>query len=258
MSERLDLGDIQVDFLDHGTGPTVFLLHGFNQLQADDRFVAHLASSARVIAPTHPGFGHSLLPDWVDSVDDLTYIYRRLLRALDVREAVVVGLSFGGWIAAEMATKSTALVLVDSLGVKFGDREARDIADIFAMSDDELARALYRDPTNAMDPANLPDDDLEAFVHSREASALYMWQPYAHNPKLRRRLALIDIPTLVLWGEHDGIVSPDYGRALCESIPDAKFEAIPSVAHLPHFDQPVMLADRIMAFVNGLCAKAVM
>jgi pimeloyl-ACP methyl ester carboxylesterase len=253
MSERLDLGDVQIDFIDRGTGPTVFLLHGFYGLRSDDPFVADLALRARVIAPTHPGFGHSVLPDWVDSVDDLTYIYRRLLRSLDIGDAVIVGLSLGGWIAAEMATKSTAglsgLVLVDSLGVKFGDREARDIADIFAMPDDRLARALYHDPANALDPVTLSDPDLEAFVRSREASALYMWQPYAHNPKLRRRLALIDVPTLILWGEQDAIVTPDYGRALCDAIPDATFETIPNAAHLPHVDCPRVLADRIMDFV---------
>ena len=61
-----------------------------------------------MIVPTHPGFGRAVLPDWIDSIDDLAYIYLDLLDALDLRDVTVIGCSLGGWIAAEIAVKSTA------------------------------------------------------------------------------------------------------------------------------------------------------
>ncbi len=59
----------------------------------------------RVIAPSHPGFGRSSLPDWLDSVDDIAHVYLELMDRLGLTRADVVGFSIGGWIAADLATK---------------------------------------------------------------------------------------------------------------------------------------------------------
>src|SRR4029453_11329177 len=89
----------------------------------------HLARGARVIAPSHPGFGRSELPKWMNSVDDLAYFYLDFLQALELRDVTLVGASLGGWIAAAIAVKSTArlshLVLANPIGIKVGDRETR-------------------------------------------------------------------------------------------------------------------------------------
>ena len=61
----------------------------------------------RVIAPHHPGFGGSALPDWFGTVDDLAYLYLDLAAALDLHDAVLAGACFGGWVAAEMAVRNT-------------------------------------------------------------------------------------------------------------------------------------------------------
>jgi pimeloyl-ACP methyl ester carboxylesterase len=71
-----------------------------------------------------------------------------------------------------------------------------------------------------------------------------------HNPKLRGRLHRIRIPTLVLWGESDGIVSLDYGRTFAEEIPDARFKTIPRAGHFPHVEQPESFAAEILRFVG--------
>ena len=185
----------------------------------------------------------------------MAYIYLDLLAALDLRDVTVIGFSMGGWLAAEIAIKSTAriarLILVDAVGIKIGDRLTRDIADIFATDPAELLRLVYHDPGKAPDLAALSDEALEVVARNREASALYLWEPYAHNPKLTRRLHRIDVPVLVLWGESDGIVTPAYGRAFAARIPGARFELIAAAGHAPQTEQPDAFVAHVARFLGG-------
>src|SRR4029077_12170634 len=129
--------------------PLLFL-HAENGIEPALAAIEELAQGARVIAPTHPGFGRSDLPKGMRSVDDLSYFYLDLLDQLDLCDLTVVGVSFGAWLAAEIAVKSTArmsrLVMANAVGVKVGDRETRDIADIFALTDKEYLDIAYCDP----------------------------------------------------------------------------------------------------------------
>src|SRR5262249_35819280 len=154
---------VRLEIVERGQGRPVLWLHGEEGLDPRAAFLDRLAARARVLAPSHPGFGHSPEADFVDTVDDLAYLYLDLLAERDLREVVVVGASLAGWIAAEMAVKSTSrlagLVLVGALGIKVGDRETRDIPDIFALPPDEVARLQYRDPARmALDYTKLSDD----------------------------------------------------------------------------------------------------
>ena len=107
------------------------MLHPGDGFDAQAPYVAALASRYRVIAPSCPGFGRSELPKYMRSVDDLSYFYLDLIDALKLHQMIVVGISFGGWLAAEIAVKNTAriaaLCLVDTLGAKFSDPMTRDI-----------------------------------------------------------------------------------------------------------------------------------
>jgi len=208
-----------------------------------------------VILPTHPGFGHASDVADIDTVDDLAYLYLDLLDEYDLREAVVIGCSLGGWIAAEMAVKSTArlsrLILVAPLGIKVGDRETRDIPDIFALPPEEVVRLQYHDPTQAaVDYTSLSDDELLVIARNREATALYAWEPYFHNPKLRQRLHRIAIPTLLVWGASDRFVTPGYyGAAYRDAIPGAQLAIIDQAGHWPHVEQPEVFVERVGAFL---------
>src|SRR6266403_5238671 len=222
--ERIEIAGISVEALVAGSGPPLLFLHGGDYVAQNRPFLDRLAQRFRVIAPRHPGFGTRPRPAWFRSVGDIAYLYLDLLDRLDLREATLVGSSFGGWLALEIAVRSTAriahLVLIDSLGLKFGGREERDIADIYALPADELLRRSFFDPTRmAPDYARLSDDELTSIARDRQATALYGWRPYMHNPGLRQWLHRIRVPALVVWGENDGIVTPDYGRQLCRSLP---------------------------------------
>jgi pimeloyl-ACP methyl ester carboxylesterase len=208
-----------------------------------------------VIAPSHPGFGRSELPSAMTTVDDLAYFYLDLMEALDLKDTVLAGISFGGWIAAEIAIKSTArvshLVLADAVGIKLGDREHRDIVDIFATKQSEIDALAYHDPkVAAVDHAAIADDDAQIMFRNREATALYAWSPYMYDPKLAGRLHRIGVPTLVLWGASDRITSPDYGRAYGKLIAGARFELIEAAGHYPHLERPEAFAGKIADFVS--------
>jgi pimeloyl-ACP methyl ester carboxylesterase len=96
----------------------------------------------------------------------------------------------------------------------------------------------------------MPDAQILAAARNREATARYAWSPYMHDPKLRRRLHRIRIPTLVLWGTSDRILSESYGRAYCAAISGARFELIERAGHFPHLEQPEIFADRVFSFVE--------
>jgi pimeloyl-ACP methyl ester carboxylesterase len=246
----------RIDLIERGTGRALLFLHAENGIEPAAAAIETLALTARVIAPTHPGFGRSELPAGMRSVDDLSYFYLDILDQLDLHDAIVVGVSLGAWIAAEIAVKSTArisrLVMANAVGVKVGDRETRDIADIFALTDQEYLDLVYADPqAGRRDYKALPDAEVLAAARAREATARFAWNPYFHSPRLKSRLHRIRIPTLFLWGSHDRMLSEAYGRAYCAMIPGARFELIDRAGHFPHQEQPKIFAERVLAFVGN-------
>ena len=89
-------------------------------------------------------------------------------------------------------------------------------------------------------------------ARGREALAVFGWKPYMHNPRLKRWLHRIDVPTHILWGEQDRIISQAYCEAWKAGIPGATFETIPDAGHFPHWEQPEFFADRVRAFTERL------
>jgi pimeloyl-ACP methyl ester carboxylesterase len=249
-----DVDGIALEIHESGTGRPIVVLHGAETLEAEPPLHALLARHGRVIAPMHPGFGKSPLPDWLDSIDDLSFLYLDLLDRLGLSDVVLVGSSMGAWIAAEMAVKSSHnlshLVLISAIGIKIGDRETRDFPDIFALPPDEVSRLIWHDRALAPDFSTLPDETAEQLLRHQEAAALFLWEPYMHNPKLRRRLLRIRIPTLVLRGAFDGLVSEAYARAYCAAIPGARYATLPDAGHVPEYEQPAALAEHILRFAG--------
>ena len=246
----------QLEISEHGHGRPILFLHGEGGSQHQARCVSLLAGAGKVIVPTHPGFGNAPNITDIDTVDDLAYLYLDLLEEWDLQDVVVIGSSLGGWIAAEMGVKSTAriaqLVLAAPVGIKVGDRETRDIPDIFVLSEEEVVQLQFHNPSlAAVDYGALSDDELTAIARNKEATALYVWEPYFHNPKLRQRLHRITVPTLLLWGANDRFVTSGYyGAAYQEAIPGAQLEIIDQAGHCPHIEQPDAFVDRVRSFIS--------
>jgi pimeloyl-ACP methyl ester carboxylesterase len=252
----IKINGIRIDAVERGTGSPLLFLHPHIGLHPAAPVLDRLAARARLIAPTHPGFGNSDQPRSFDRVDDLAYFYLDLLDELDLKDVTLVGVSLGGWIAAEMAVKSTArmarVVLADPVGIKVGSRETRDIADIFAITEKDFNERAYVDPAlGTRDYKTMDEADVRIVARNREATARYVWSPYMHDPKLKDRLHRIRIPTLLLWGDSDRILSEPYGRAYAAAIPGARFEMMAKAGHFPHLDQPDDFARRVHAFTEG-------
>jgi pimeloyl-ACP methyl ester carboxylesterase len=256
VAPTLVVNGTRIDMIERGSGRPLLFLHPENGIEPALAAIDALAKDARVIAPTHPGFGRSELSKGMRSVDDLSYFYLDLLDQLDLRDVTVVGVSLGAWIAAEVAVKSTTrlskLVMANAVGVKVGDRETRDIVDVFALTEKEFIDIAYCDPAvGTRDYKALPDAEVLAAARAREATARFAWNPYFHNPRLKSRLHRIRIPTMFLWGTHDRMLSESYGRAYCAMIPGARLEMIERAGHFPHQEQPRLFAEKVLAFAKA-------
>ena len=247
---------IDLHVLRGGAGRPIVLLHGLAPIDPEAPFLEVLSRHADVISPTHPGFGHAPRPDDFDTVYDLVHLYLDFLDHLALDTVALAGLSFGGWLAAEIAVacphRLSRLALVDAVGIKVSAPDTPDILDVFNSSPAEVRRRSWHDPVkNAPDFDAMEDKALVAHARNRDALCLYAWQPYMYNPQLTRWLKRISVPTLVLWGASDGVVAPSYGRAYAALIPGARFELIEAAGHHPEVEDPIATAERLMAFLGA-------
>jgi pimeloyl-ACP methyl ester carboxylesterase len=255
VADRMAVRGIELEVVRRGAGRPVLLLHGMQTVDPRAPFVGLLAERAEVIAPSHPGFGGSPRPDGFETVYDLVRLYLDVLEALGHERVTLVGFSFGGWLAAEIAVtcchRIDRLVLVDALGIRLGDRETVDIVDVFNTSPAEVQRRSWHDPARwAPDYDAMTDAELVVRAHNWDALSLYGWHPYMHNPRLAYWLRRIAVPTLVLWGASDGIVTPDYGRAYAGLIPGARFALIEQAGHHPEIEPPEEFARHVLEFLH--------
>jgi pimeloyl-ACP methyl ester carboxylesterase len=254
-SERLAVCGIELEVVRCGAGQPILALHGFQTVDPEARFLDLLGQHGEIVAPSGPGFGHSPRPPDFDTVYDLVHLYLEALDGLSDDKVTLLGFSFGGWLAAEVAVACShrldKLVLVDPLGIKISDRETPDILDVFNKSPDEVRRSSWHDPDRfAPDFNTMSDEALVVYARNREALCLYGWHPYMYNPQLPRWLGRIKVPTLLLWGAGDRVVTPDYGRAYSRLIPGSRFELIERAGHHPEIEQPEAFAERVAAFLK--------
>jgi pimeloyl-ACP methyl ester carboxylesterase len=252
---RINVSGIDLELEKRGRGEPLLLLYGEEGLEPEAPFVDELAKNYEVLIPSPPGFGTSERPDWVSSVDDLAYIYLDLIEKLGVKKAPVLGFSFGGWLAAEIATKDDSfmakLVLVAPYGIKAGGPLDRDIADFWSLHPSDVLKRKWHDVAKGKrDFPSMPEEKLTIVARNVESLARFAWEPYMHNPKLKRRLHRIKVPTLLIWGENDGIVAPAYGKAYADLIPGATFKTVPNAGHYPHLEQPQIFMKHLSEFLG--------
>ena len=241
---------------ERGSGRPILVLHGGGGPQTVSGLAEALSTRAHVLVPTHPGFAGEPRPEWFDGIDDLALTYLDLLERLDLRDVMVIGSSVGGWIASELAVRDTtrlsSIVLVDAIGIQV---EGHPIADVFPLTPDELLALSFHNPAAfRIDPTTLSPEQVAVTAANFQALKVYDQGQGMGDPKLRRRLARVRIPALVVWGESDGVADPDYGRAYAQSLPNARFELIPEAGHLPQIEQPERLLTLVWEFANSITA----
>ncbi len=254
--ETISLAGIEIELFEGGSGAPLLFLHGAQGFMPSQPYAALMTTRRRLIAPSHPGFGRSGLPLWLDTVDDIAHLYLELMDRKRLDRVDIVGCSLGGWLAAEIATKSPErigkLALVGPVGVKVGPSDKLDIPDIFAMSQDKAARLIFHDlEKGRLDAAKMSDEELTTIARNRETTALLTWEPWMHNPKLRHRLHRISSPTLFIRGASDGLVSQSYVDAYAKLIPNAKVTTIATAGHAPQLEQPEEFTRVLFAFLDA-------
>ena len=234
-----------------GAGATMLMLHGSG---GSPRFLPGmqmLAEKFDVVIPQAPGFGGGEAPPWLERISDLANFYLELIDELDLRDIHLLGLSLGGWVAAELAVRDASrlrsLTLMDAPGIHVPGVARLDPLEL----DEEAAvRAVYFDPKNADDAvarAFTPANEPIRRANQRTVAKLVRESRW-HDPQLQRWLHRIRIPTLVLWGEGDRLFPPAYGEAWQKAIPGARLVVLPRAGHLPIQEQPQAFAAAVAQF----------
>ena len=241
-SQHIDLfaGSLSLAVTDVGKGERHYLLlHGGAGPMSMSGLSTSLSSrGARVVVPTHPGFAGEPRPERFSRVEDLVLTYLALIEKLGVSNLVVVGSSFGAWLALELALRCSpaiaAVVALNGVGI---DTEGTDlnILDLTALPPPERAAYAFHNPAKF---AVLPTGPQAAAIMAANQASLRVYAgPTMNDPTLRARLSGIKVPTLVVWGLSDRIVTEGYGRRLAESIPGARMELVKEAGHFPQIEK---------------------
>jgi pimeloyl-ACP methyl ester carboxylesterase len=237
--QMLELRGTRIRVLRGGSGAPLLFLHGASGHVGWLPFLDRLSQNFDVIAPEHPGFGASDDPPWLDRPADLAYFYLDLLEHLKLDGVHLIGTSLGGWIAAELAVRNTSrlasLTLVCAVGVVPKDGP---MDDMFRMTAEENARRFYFDPERVQRRlAALATADPKVVVRNR-ATVVRLAYPHFANPDLAKWLHRVNVPTLLIYGENDGLVPPRFGEAYRDLIPNASLVVIREAGHAPFEEQP--------------------
>ena len=247
---QLATGKIRV--LERGTGAPVVVLHhswgGPGWLPFHDALVD---AGARAIVPDMPGWGGSERPAWAREPRDIAIIVGRLIEALALDGAKLVGLGFGGYVAAELATMNPsrlgAVVLVGAAGLQ---PKGGEILDQMMLSHRKYIEESFRDADayTAYMGDEPPDDVRDLWDFSREMTARVTWKPYMFNRRLEPLLGDMHLPTLLVWGKGDKVVPYECAEQYQDALPNASISVVEDAGHVVELEQPERLAALVAAF----------
>ena len=255
VSERIvEVGPIQARVLVGGTGSPLLFLHGAGGLMWDP-FLEALAAQHTVYAVEHPGAGESDAFSHLPGIWELVLFYDELLDALGLDTVRVVGHSFGGMVAAELAANSpkrvSRMVLIAPIGLW---RDDAPIPDIAGVPPETLPGLVLADPDSPLAAMLTPPaDDPQALFEAamRMASILHFIWPIP-DKGLDRRIHRVSAPTLLVWGRQDRLVDPVYAEEFGSRLRDSRIELIDGAGHLPQLEAP----DAVRAAVTTVLAGA--
>lgn len=227
-----------------GAGEPLLILHGAGGSEGPLRYAQALAEKFTVYLPSHPGFGQSERPDWLETINDMAAFYNWFLESQGLYGCRAVGFSLGGWIAAEMLAAAgpvfSKALLVGSVGIKPQEGE---IADVFIITPQQVVDLLFYDPGQAPEYQQIfgqaPTPELAAALErNREMAVRVCWKPYMHDQRLPELLGRVNIPTRIVWGREDALAPVECGRLYQEAIPGSDLVVIDNCGHLPHIEKP--------------------
>jgi pimeloyl-ACP methyl ester carboxylesterase len=251
---RLELG---VEVI--GSGPPLVYLHPAGGL-AWDPFLETLSERYTIVAPEFPGTtsGASLAIHELDDIFDVVLAYEEAMHALDVVGAPVIGQSFGGMLAAELASTFPALfakvVLLDPAGLWLPEHPFR--LDFMSCPPQDIPAMLFADPSGAAaqamfappsDPAAALDRAV-ALVWAMGCTAKFLWP--IPDRGLDKRLHRLAAPTLVVWGEQDALIPVVYAHEFGRRIADCRVELVADCGHIPQVEQAEVTLALVADFLG--------
>jgi len=242
-----------------GSGPPLVFLHGPWGLRSDLEFLDLLAASHTVYAPKHPGTadGDAEAVHQIDDWLDLVVFYGELFDRLELGKAVLVGHSFGGMLACEIAAampeRVSRLILIDPVGLWRDDLPVRNW---MILSPAELRAALFADGAGAVAQKffGLPTetaariDAQVSLIWSQACTGKFVWP--IPDKGLKKRIHRIATPTLIVWGKADGVIAPAYAGEFARRIANSRVELIEGAGHLPHLEQSRQVVGAVRDFVT--------
>jgi pimeloyl-ACP methyl ester carboxylesterase len=252
---KLDGADLIV--VKGGAGRPLLVLHEELGHPGWLKWHATLAKSRTLLIPLHPGFGRTERAEWMMSVRDLAAFYARYLKEQGLAPIDVIGFSFGGWIAAEMAASNPSqfrkLILVAPVGIR---PPRGEILDVFQMMAPQQLLATVLDPAATPEFKDLyggapSPEQFEAFEDARAQTARLAWTPYMFNPTLEHHLPVAaGLPTLIIWGKQDAVVPLSAGEAYRDAIPGARLVTFDRCGHRPEIERPADFMREIESFLS--------
>lgn len=238
-----------------GEGRAVGYLPGYGGLLHWTPFLEGLAARRRTVALSLPGWPGGLGHEELDTPLDWYLAARDLLAAAELADADLVGVGFGGAIAAEIAAiwpeAVRRLVLIGPFGLFDADRP---IKDVFALRPNTAPSVVSAEPARFEAALACPDDadpvEWEIVkIRANEAAARLFWP--LGDLRLERRLGRVTAPTLLVWGAADQVVAPAYAGRFAELLGGpVETATIDGAGHLADFDRPEAVADVVNAFLD--------
>lgn len=251
--ERCKVGETDLIVLKGGTGKPLLVFHGELGFPGWLKWNEALAKKRTLYIPLHPGFGKSPRADWIMDMRDLAAFYTRFVREQKLAPAEVIGFSFGGWLAAEMAVANSAqfskMILVGATGLRPPEGA---IADLFTVT----ARTYLN---NSVINKNNPEfarmfggeqtpQQFEEWEDARAETARIAWKPYMFTQSMEHLLENVtDLPTLLLWGKQDRNVPLAAAELYQKKIAGAKLVTFDNCGHMPEVEK----ADEFIRTVEG-------
>jgi pimeloyl-ACP methyl ester carboxylesterase len=255
--EIIEAAGTRLQLVKGGAGEPLVILHGETGHPGWLRYHEALAQQHTLYIPLHPGFGKSEPLDWIMNMRDMAGWYLDALDELGLGQVPVIGLSLGGWLAAEMSSMCPAsfkqLVLVGAMGIR---PPSGQIYDMFLEVAKEFITASYFNPTTTPEfqricPATPTPDQVEAWEVAREEACRLGWRPYMHYPSLPHLLRrLRKLPTLIIWGRQDAIVPLSAGEVYHASIPGSQLVILVNCGHHPEIERADEFVRHVQAFLS--------
>ena len=233
----IEIDSLTIDYIDQGEGDTILLLHGWNAPASTYRLIIdHLSTRFRVIAPNAPGCGDSDEPPEPWTVDRFADFTTAFAKALGLSKVTLMGHSFGGRTIIKLMSrqprpfKVDKIVLLDAAGIK-PKRSLGYYAKVYSF---KALKAVCSVPPfkqlfpNAVENARKKRGSAD---YRQASDVMRRTMSLCINEDLTPFLKLVDVPTLLIWGECDTATPLRDGQIMEKHIPDAGLVVLKGAGH---------------------------